>query len=52
VNLAQTAGSAALPAATGWVVALASPEAAWSAAFATLAAALALGLAGYLLGRR
>jgi len=50
VNLAQTAGSAALPALTGWAVALAPEGAAWPIAFATLAAALALGLAGYLTG--
>lgn len=50
VNLAQTVGGAALPALTGAVVALSPPEAAWSVAFATLAAAMALGVAGYLLG--
>ncbi len=55
VNLAQTAGSAALPALTGWAVALAESNGAageaWPIAFANLAAALALGLAGYLTGR-
>lgn len=50
VNLAQTAGSAVLPALTGWAVALAPEGAAWPIAFATLAAALALGIAGYLTG--
>jgi predicted MFS family arabinose efflux permease len=50
VNLAQTLGSAALPAATGWAVAAAPAGAAWPVAFATLAGALALGLAGYLTG--
>ena len=49
VNLAQTLGCAALPALTGWVVGAApSPALAWPLAFFTLAAALALGLAGYL----
>jgi predicted MFS family arabinose efflux permease len=52
VKLAQTLGSAALPAMTGWVVAFADPAWAWNAAFGTLAGCLALGLAGYLLGRR
>ncbi|RAI55350.1 MFS transporter [Roseicella frigidaeris] len=51
VNLAQTLGSAALPALTGWAVALAPPGAAWPIAFGVLAGALALGLAGYLTGR-
>jgi predicted MFS family arabinose efflux permease len=50
VNLAQTVGGAALPAITGAVVALAPPGEAWPIAFATLAAAMALGLAGYLTG--
>jgi len=50
VNLAQTAGSAALPALTGWAVALAPEGAAWPIAFATLGVALALGIAGYLTG--
>lgn len=50
VNLAQTLGSAALPAATGWAVAAAPAAAAWPTAFLTLAGALALGLAGYLTG--
>ncbi len=50
VNLAQTLGSAALPALTGWAVAIAPAGEAWPIAFATLAAALALGLAGYLTG--
>ena len=50
VNLAQTVGSAALPALTGAVVALAPAGDAWPVAFATLAAAMALGLAGYLAG--
>jgi predicted MFS family arabinose efflux permease len=50
VNLAQTVGSAALPALTGVAVALAPAGEAWSVAFATLAAAMALGLAGYLAG--
>jgi hypothetical protein len=50
VNLAQTLGSAALPAATGWAVAAAPAGTAWPVAFATLAGALALGLAGYLTG--
>ena len=50
VNLAQTLGSAALPAATGWAVAAAPAAAAWPIAFLTLAGALALGLAGYLAG--
>ncbi|MBR0668323.1 MFS transporter [Roseomonas hellenica] len=52
VNLAQTLGSAALPAMTGWVVGFVNPAWAWNAAFGTLAACLALGLAGYLSGRR
>lgn len=52
VNLAQTVGSAALPALTGVAVALAPAGEAWSVAFATLAAAMALGLAGYLAGGR
>ncbi|SDB60847.1 MFS transporter [Belnapia rosea] len=51
VNLAQTLGSAALPALTGWAVAAAPAGMAWPIAFATLAAALALGLVGYLMGR-
>jgi predicted MFS family arabinose efflux permease len=50
VNLAQTLGSAALPALTGWAVAIAPAGEAWPIAFATLTAALALGLAGYLTG--
>jgi predicted MFS family arabinose efflux permease len=50
VNLAQTVGCAALPALTGAVVALAPAGDAWPVAFATLAAAMALGLAGYLAG--
>jgi predicted MFS family arabinose efflux permease len=50
VNLAQTVGCAALPALTGAVVALAPAGDAWPVAFATLAAAMALGLAGYLVG--
>lgn len=49
VNLAQTLGSALLPALTGWAVAAAPrPDLAWPLAFGTLAGALALGLAGYL----
>lgn len=51
VNLAQTLGCAALPALTGWLVAAAPEGLAWPLAFGTLAAALALGLAGYLTGR-
>ncbi|MBL6457099.1 MFS transporter [Belnapia sp. T6] len=51
VNLAQTLGSAALPAVTGWAVAAAPAGWAWPIAFGVLAAALALGLAGYLTGR-
>ncbi|MEN0076716.1 MAG: MFS transporter [Paracraurococcus sp.] len=51
VNLAQTLGSAALPALTGWAVAFAPTGQAWPIAFGVLAAALALGLAGYLTGR-
>ena len=51
VNLAQTLGSAALPALTGWAVAFAPAGEAWPIAFATLAVALALGLAGYLTGQ-
>jgi predicted MFS family arabinose efflux permease len=56
VNLAQTLGSAALPALTGWAVALASSGGGtrgevWSIAFGLLAVALALGVAGYLAGR-
>ncbi len=51
VNLAQTLGCAALPALTGWLVAAAPEVLAWPLAFGTLAAALALGLAGYLTGR-
>ena len=51
VNLAQTLGSAALPAMTGWAVAFAPQGEAWPIAFGTLAVALALGLAGYLTGR-
>jgi sugar phosphate permease len=51
VNLAQTLGSAALPALTGWAVAFAPSGAAWPIAFGTLALALLLGLAGYLTGR-
>ncbi|MDB5373347.1 MAG: putative arabinose efflux permease, family [Belnapia sp.] len=51
VNLAQTLGSAALPALTGWAVGYAPAELAWPIAFATLAAALALGVAGYLTGQ-
>jgi predicted MFS family arabinose efflux permease len=51
VNLAQTAGSAALPAFTGWVIALAPEGAAYPAAFGSLAFALALGLLGYLFAR-
>lgn len=51
VNLAQTLGSAALPALTGWAVAFAPAGQAWPIAFGVLAAALALGLAGYLAGR-
>ena len=50
VNLAQTLGSAALPAATGWAVAAAPAAAAWPIAFLTLAGALGLGLVGYLAG--
>ena len=51
VNLAQTVGGAALPALTGSAVALAPAGQAWPVAFATLSAAVALGLAGYLAGR-
>jgi predicted MFS family arabinose efflux permease len=51
VNLAQTLGSAALPALTGWAVAFAPAGAAWPIAYAVLAGALALGLAGYLTGK-
>jgi predicted MFS family arabinose efflux permease len=51
VNLAQTLGSAALPALTGWVIAEAPTEMAYPAAFGSLAAALALGLVGYLFSR-
>jgi predicted MFS family arabinose efflux permease len=51
VNLAQTLGSAALPAITGWAVAIAPAGEAWPIAFGTLAVALALGLAGYLTGK-
>lgn len=51
VNLAQTAGSAALPALTGWVIGLAPPAWQYPAAFGALAAALALGLVGYLFSR-
>jgi predicted MFS family arabinose efflux permease len=51
VNLAQTLGCAALPALTGWAVAWAPPGQAWPMAFGVLAAALLLGLAGYLTGR-
>jgi predicted MFS family arabinose efflux permease len=58
VNLAQVVGSAALPVLVGAVVGLfpedaggARPEAAYRAGFAVLAAALGLGLAGYLAGR-
>lgn len=50
VNLAQTVGSAALPALTGVAVALSPAGEAWSVAFATLAVAMALGLVGYLAG--
>ncbi|MDO9708021.1 MFS transporter [Paracraurococcus lichenis] len=51
VNLAQTLGSAALPALTGWAVAVAPRGEAWPIAFGTLALALLLGLGGYLAGR-
>lgn len=51
VNLAQTLGSAALPALTGWVLGLAPPGQAYPAVFGTLAAAVALGLVGYLFSR-
>lgn len=51
VNLAQTLGSAVLPALTGWAVGSAPARLAWPIAFATLAAALALGVAGYLTGQ-
>ncbi|WP_149537965.1 MFS transporter [Siccirubricoccus phaeus] len=51
VNLAQTLGSAALPALTGWAVAVAPAGEAWPIAFGTLAGCLLLGLAGYLTGR-
>ena len=51
VNLAQTLGSAALPALTGWVLGLVAPAQAWPAVFGTLAAAVALGVAGYLFSR-
>nr|WP_256476308.1 MFS transporter [Siccirubricoccus soli] len=51
VNLAQTLGSAALPALTGWAVAVAPAAEAWPIAFGTLSACLLLGLAGYLTGR-
>ena len=51
VNLAQTLGSAALPAATGWVIGVVPPGQVYPAVFATLAAALALGLLGYLFSR-
>jgi predicted MFS family arabinose efflux permease len=51
VNLAQTLGCAALPAITGWVVAVSPPAQAWSLAYGTLALALLLGIAGYLAGR-
>jgi MFS family permease len=58
VNLAQVVGSAALPVLVGAVVGLfpelpggARPEMAYRAGFAVLAAALGLGLAGYLAGR-
>jgi len=51
VNLAQTLGSAALPAVTGWAVAFAPAGEAWPIAFGTLSLALLLGLAGYLTGR-
>jgi len=51
VNIAQTAGSAALPALTGWALALAPPGEGYGLAFGALALALALGLAGYLTRR-
>lgn len=51
VNIAQTVGSAALPALTGWAMATAPPGEGYGLAFGTLAVALALGLAGYLCGR-
>ncbi len=50
VNLAQTAGLAALPALTGVLVQDAGPSA-YGPVFGLLAAALALGLAAYLTGR-
>jgi len=51
VNLAQTLGSAALPALTGWAMAAAPPGEGYGLAFGTLAVALAAGLGGYLMGR-
>lgn len=51
VNLAQTLGSAALPALTGWVLGLAPPGQVYPAVFGTLAAALVLGILGYLSSR-
>jgi predicted MFS family arabinose efflux permease len=51
VNLAQTLGSAALPALTGWMIELAPGAWAYRVAFGSLAAALALGLLGYLFSR-
>ena len=51
VNLAQTFGSAALPAFTGWMIGLVPPHLAYTAAFGSLALALALGLLGYLFAR-
>jgi predicted MFS family arabinose efflux permease len=51
VNLAQTLGSAALPALTGWVLGLVAPGRVCPAVFGTLAVAVALGVAGYLFSR-
>ena len=51
VNLAQTLGSAALPWLTGWVMGRVAPVWVYPAVFGTLAAAMALGLAGYLFSR-
>jgi len=51
VNLAQTLGSAGLPAVTGWAMAAAPPAEGYGLAFGIIAMALAAGLAGYLLGR-
>ncbi len=51
VNLAQTLGSAALPALTGWVLGWAPAGLVYPAVFGTLAAALALGVLGYLFSR-